>query len=114
MVYVLRLAIPYRANHSLVPIEVRPNAGTALAAFAAGEAILDVAQPEIARPTIPAGRDRVAAAVVRAADQNAAHALLAQLGEGDLDRAGRGHHAPDLGADQAGREASTTWDQECR
>jgi hypothetical protein len=35
----------------------------------------------------------------------AANALLAHLGEGDLDLAGRGHHAADLGADLAGGEA---------
>ena len=45
-------------------------------------------------PLVRTDRDRVAALVIRAIDQDAAHAGGAHLGEGDFGRAGRGGHSP--------------------
>jgi hypothetical protein len=63
-----------------IPIEIRPYVGTALAAGCAGETILNVGQSKIIRPRVAADGDRVAAAVVGAIDEQAAHAHLAQQG----------------------------------
>jgi hypothetical protein len=43
---------------------------------------------------VSADRDRVAALGIRAIDQDAAHAGVAHLSEGDLLRAGEDRHAP--------------------
>jgi hypothetical protein len=48
----------------LVPIEIRPDISAALPAHRAGEAILDVGQPEIVGPSIGIDGDAVAAAMV--------------------------------------------------
>ena len=59
----------------------------------AGEAILDVRQPEIIGAAIRADRERVAAAVVCAVDQDTANASGAHFCEGDLLAAwGNGGH----------------------
>ena len=52
--------------------EVRPDLGAALAAGLADEERLDVGEPHVIRPSIRADRERVAAVVVRAVDQDAA------------------------------------------
>jgi hypothetical protein len=70
----------------LSPIKIRPDVGAALAARPADEARLDVGQPDIIGPSIPADHDRVAAAIVGAIDHEAAHAHVAHLREGDFQR----------------------------
>jgi hypothetical protein len=70
-----------------VPIEIRPHVGTVLSAGPADEPALDIGQPKIIRPVVAADRDRVAAAIVGAIDQQAAHTHAAHFGEGDLLRA---------------------------
>jgi hypothetical protein len=47
---------------------------------------------EFVTPSVRANRKRVAAMVVGAIDQDAAHAHVAHLGEGDLLRAGDSGH----------------------
>ena len=49
--------IAHHPDRRLVPVEVRPDVGTTLAAGRADEARLDVAQPEIIGPAVAAGRD---------------------------------------------------------
>ena len=66
------------------PVEIRPHICTALAADPAGEALLEIGQSRIIGPGISADRDRVAAAVVGAIDQQPANAHLAHFGEGDF------------------------------
>ena len=61
----------------LFTIEVRPHICTALAADPAGEALLDIGQSGIIGPAITADRDRVAAAVIRAVDQETANEMTA-------------------------------------
>jgi len=48
---------------------------------------LNIGQPSIIGPSIPADCERVAAAIVSAVDQQPAHAHFAHFGEGDLLRA---------------------------
>jgi len=72
-----------------VPIEIRPDVGASLSAHLAGELGLNVGQPVTVRPLVAADRYRMAAAIVRAIDQETAHARGAHLGEGDLLWAGK-------------------------
>jgi hypothetical protein len=55
-----------------------------MAAGCADEPRLNVGQPGIIRPAVTAERNRMAARIVCAVDQQAAHALLAHVGEGDF------------------------------
>lgn len=55
----------------------------------------------------PRGRHRVAAPIIRAIDQQAAHAHVAHVGKGDLRWAGEGEHARDDSADRDRSEAAT-------
>jgi hypothetical protein len=54
------------------------------------EAILDVREPNVVRPVVSAGGDRVVEAVVRAVHKQPARAALAHIGEGDFLRTGEG------------------------
>src|ERR1700730_16995744 len=68
-------------------IKQRPDVSASMSAYLAHKPRLQIGQPEMIRPLIRADRDRVAALVVRAVDQEAAQAGVAHLGEGDLLRA---------------------------
>jgi hypothetical protein len=74
--------IAHRSDGYLIPIKIRPHVGAAMAACLAGEARFNIG--EIIRPPIPADRERVAAPIIRAIDQEAAHAHVAHFGEGDF------------------------------
>ena len=65
-------------------MKIRPHIGPSLAACRADEPIFDVGEPEIVGPLVGANRGRVAAVVVGAIDQDAAHAGFAHFAEGDL------------------------------
>jgi hypothetical protein len=54
-------AIPHRLDRLLVPIEIQSYVCAPLAAGRAGEAILDIGQPEIVRPRVRIHCDRMAA-----------------------------------------------------
>jgi hypothetical protein len=58
-----------------------------LAACLAGKLCLNVGQSDVIRPSIAGDRCRMAAAIIRAIDQETAHAGSAHFGEGDLLRA---------------------------
>ena len=64
--------------------EIRPDVGATPPALLADKAILDVGEPQIVRPGAGVHRDRVATGAVRAIDQDAAHAHVAHVAEGDL------------------------------
>jgi hypothetical protein len=68
--------------------------GAALAAGTTDEPWLYVGQPDIIGPVVAADRNRMAATVVSAIDQQATHALFAHVSEADLLRAidGRRRH----------------------
>lgn len=68
----------------LVPAEVRPHLGAALAAGGAHEARLEIGNPGIIWPGTSAGRNRVAAVVIGAIEQELAHTGRAHVGKGDL------------------------------
>jgi hypothetical protein len=68
----------------LPPIEVRPHLCPALAASDTDETLLDIRLPQIVRRAIGAERHGMAATIVGAIDQDAAHAHLAHLAEGDF------------------------------
>jgi hypothetical protein len=61
--------ISHRLHRLLIPIEVRPNVGAALAAGRADETWLKIGQPHVVRPSIAAYRDQVAAFVIGAVNQ---------------------------------------------
>jgi hypothetical protein len=61
-----------------------------LAAGLAHEAWLQIGEPDVIRPSVCADRGRMTAMIVRAIDQETAHAASAHLGEGDLLRSGGG------------------------
>jgi len=65
--------IAHNTHRLLVPIEIGPHVGTALAAHRADETKLNGGQPDVIRPAVTADGDRVAAGVVRAIDDDAAH-----------------------------------------
>ena len=64
-----------------------------MAATFAYEPRLKIGEPNVIRPSVCADRDRVAALMVRAVDEDAANASVAHLSEGDLLRAGNGGHS---------------------
>jgi hypothetical protein len=67
------IALPARAGLP-IPIEIRADVSASLAADLAGEARLDIGQPNIIRPSVAADAYRMAALVVGAIDQKAANA----------------------------------------
>ena len=73
---------------------MRADVGASLAASRTDELILNIGKPQVASPSIGAHLDRVAAFVVGAIDQDAPHAAIAHLSEGDFLRAGEGGHGP--------------------
>jgi hypothetical protein len=68
------LAIARRCNGQSLPMKVRPNVGASLAAGLAYEPRLEIEKPDVIGPLVRADRDRMAAMIVRAIDQHAAHA----------------------------------------
>jgi hypothetical protein len=60
-------------------LKQRPDVGSAAPAGPAGEARLEIRQPDVIRPAVRADHDRVAAAIVRTVDQQAAHTLRARV-----------------------------------
>jgi hypothetical protein len=80
-------SIAHHRDRHPVPSEVRPHVGAALAADLADETMLYVGQAKVIRPVVATDGDGVATAVVRAIDQDAAHAHLAHFAERDLGRA---------------------------
>jgi hypothetical protein len=75
------------------PIKERPGISAAVVAKPTDEPWLQIGKPDVIRPLVRADLDRVAAMIVRAIDQDAAHASRAHLSEGDLLRAGKIGHA---------------------
>jgi hypothetical protein len=71
-----------------IPIEIRADIRAFQTASLAGESRLDIGQPNVLRPAVAADRDRMAALVVLAIDQQAANAIGAHLCKGDLLLAG--------------------------
>jgi hypothetical protein len=69
------------------PVEIRTDIGASLAACLAGKLCLNVGQSDVIRPSIAGDRCRMAAAIIRAIDQETTHAGSAHFGEGDLLRA---------------------------
>jgi hypothetical protein len=65
---------------------------------------LQIRQPDVNRPSVAADRDPVAAAIVRAIDQETAHAGGAHLSNGDLLRA-----CPIIAPTGPGGEAAGCW-----
>jgi hypothetical protein len=57
----------------------------------ASEQRFDVGKPDVIRPSVAADRDRVAAPIIGAIDQETANAGGAHFGEGDLLAGGFGH-----------------------
>ena len=68
----------------LVPIEIRPDVGTAPAASGAGETRLKIGQPNVIRPRIGAGRDVVRAVIIAAIDQDTTNAGIAHFAKRDF------------------------------
>jgi hypothetical protein len=66
------------------PIKIRPNLCPSLATGGADEARLNIGKPDIIGPAVCTQGDGMAAAVVGAVDQDAAHADLAHVAEGDF------------------------------
>jgi hypothetical protein len=65
-------------------MKVRPDVGTSLAAGFAHEPRLEIGKPDVIGPLVRADRDRVAAMIVRAIDQDPAHAGGTDFCEGVL------------------------------
>jgi hypothetical protein len=80
----MALPVAHHRDRLLVPIKVRPDISPSLAAGTADEPRFQIGKPDVVRPPIRADRNRVAALVVRAIDQDAAHARVAHFGKGDL------------------------------
>jgi hypothetical protein len=68
------LPIAHRRDRLLVPIEIWPDVRAPLAAAFAYEPRLKIRKPNVIGPLVRADRDRVAAAIISAIDQNTAHA----------------------------------------
>ena len=68
----------------LIPVKVRPDISAALAASRPEETILDIADPEIIRPLVSNHCYVVAASIIAAIDQDAAHAGFAHLAKRDF------------------------------
>ena len=87
----------------LLPTEIGPHVSTSLAAGRANEARLDIRKPHVIAPLVRRDRNVVAALVVGAIDQDAAHAGRAHFRECDLLMADMRHDS----ADRAGWETAT-------
>src|SRR5271167_1834790 len=74
-------------------MKIRPDVGASLSVGCAYEPRFKIGEPDVIRPSVCADRDRVAALVIRAINQDPADAGVAHLSEGDLLRAGDGGHA---------------------
>jgi hypothetical protein len=68
-------------------MKVRPDVSASLAAGLANEPRFQIGEPDVVGPWVRAERNRLAAMIVRAIDQDAMHASVAHLSEGDLLRA---------------------------
>jgi hypothetical protein len=66
------------------PAVASPDVRAALAADSADEPPLNVRQPHAVRPAVAAHGDQVAALVIGAIDQQATHAHVAHVSEGDF------------------------------
>jgi hypothetical protein len=75
-------------------MKVRPDVSTSLAADFADEPRLDIRKSHVIGPLVRADRDRMAALIIRAVDQDPAHVSVAHLSEGYFLRASKGGHAP--------------------
>jgi hypothetical protein len=74
------------------PMEIGADIGTFPSASLAGEARLDIGQPDFIRPVVPADGRPVATPIIGTIDQETANAGGSHLCEGDLVLAGgRGH-----------------------
>jgi len=60
-------------------MKVRPDIGASLTAGSANEPCFEIRKPDVIRPLLGADRDRMAAMIVRAIDQETAHAPAAVL-----------------------------------
>jgi hypothetical protein len=78
------LSIAHRCDGWPLPMKVRSDVSSSLAAGRAYEPRLKIGQPDVVGPAICADRGRVAAMVVRAIDEDAAHASIAHFSEGNL------------------------------
>src|SRR5215469_16957277 len=94
----------HHPDRLLVPAEIRPNVGAALAADCTGEARLDAGKTNVVGPWLAADSLRMAALVVAAIDQKAAHTGSAHLGRGDL--LGAIEHSPMIPRAQPARKSS--------
>ncbi|WP_027524103.1 hypothetical protein [Bradyrhizobium sp. Ec3.3] len=74
-------------------LKVRADVRTAAPADAAGKARFDIGQAHLVGPAIGAQGHVVAATIVGAINQDAAHAHVAHVAEGNLDRAVTGRCA---------------------
>jgi hypothetical protein len=73
-------------------MEIRADVGTSLAAGLADEPGFQIGQPDIIRTSITADCGPMAAAKIRAINQETAHASGTHLGEGDFLAGDFGHH----------------------
>ena len=80
----MRRSIAPGERRWLIPVKVRPDISAALGASRAEETILDIADPEIIRQLVSNHCYVVAASIIAAIDQDAAHAGFAHFAEGDL------------------------------
>jgi len=80
--------MPHHFDCLPIPIEVRPHIRATMAAGATDESRLYIGQPGIIRPAVAIDRERMAAAVVSAIDQQPTDALFAHVGKGDLSAGG--------------------------
>ena len=78
------LTIAHRRDRILVPIKVRPDVGAFLAAGFAYEPCFQIGEPDVIRPLVCGDGRGVAALIVRAIDQDRAHASRAHFCKCDL------------------------------
>ena len=72
-------AVARLLNGLPIPIEIRPHVGAALAVGGAGEARLNIREPNVIWPPVGADGERVAAAIVRARLVQTASLFIAHL-----------------------------------
>jgi hypothetical protein len=87
------LTIAHRRDRILVPVKIRPDVGSSLAAGFANEPPFQIGEPDVIRPLVCADGPGVTALIIRAIDQDSAHASGAHFCKGYLHRMGRGRHA---------------------
>jgi hypothetical protein len=66
------------------PVKIRAHVGASLTAGLADEPRFQIREPEMIRPLVRANRNRVAAMIVRAINQEAADAGRSHFPEGDF------------------------------